>query len=478
MLSLLAALLMTFSSLAAIDCPTKETIPPKLMNPEGFRQWLSLNSDSLKTVQDLVCCLPPNYLQNYVISHGGRAGQNGSPESPRMLLFDPNETNPFILAINGGDPYLNQPHNVEVGFIKDKKFEVYDIEFYKRIADMSEKNPVRCMRCHGDNHSEARPFFHMNLASSYVAGANKCSPEEDEIQIKAQVLALETSLKLARFHCLDKAVAQSSLALAGEKKDVLIQSGVLLENLKKLRAIFNSFEHLRFAQILHDTPDYENYKFAILGAEICAGFKPSEWLPAEVATHHNSTKTLRLKTATIETAAEWNDLRNQLKNDSEARKKSLRKILRSDFDLRRGQFRPSFQSWLCPSDPTFQKSEIFEIPKDSPSPDRIFARYLADTRLRLFPTSDLEGSTAALRFLIEGRDIDTAGWTLSFNQQEDFQPFKMVADDLVDLEPVKSAIRSLLPPKNFASRLAGDDLKHFCLNLKDASQKAFAPSKK
>jgi hypothetical protein len=442
-LLLVALLLSTTAWAEGTDCPAEQPVTPKVMSsPETFAKWLQGNAESLKTVEDLICCLPQNYLKNYLVSHSGRAGQNGSPESPRIFLYDTTKNNSMILAFNGGEAYLNQPHNVELGFIKDnKKFDVYDIEFYKRFAEISEKNPARCLRCHADSiNQEARPFVHMDATPMFVSGAVSCSPNEDEIQTKSQSLALDAIVKNPRFRCLDRAQAQATLKNVKEKFPKY--EGPFADRIKKMKEMFKPYQKMRLARLIHDSAHYEEYKFALVGADMCPNFKIADWLPADVAGQHTSVSSLRDEIAAANEAKDWPELHVKLKEEQNDHERSLSKILRSDFDLRRGSFRPSFQSWLCPSEPSFAKTENATLPEKGV--DRILGKFELDSRLRAFPSDDLNPLTPILRFLIEGRAIDTAGWTLAFNPKEDFQPFDHYAEGLIALEPAKGTLKALL----------------------------------
>lgn len=448
------------------DCPLDHKMSSKnLSSPEAFQQWFSKASDQLKIVSDFICCLPDEYLSSYVINFAGKAGQNGSAESPRIVLHNQRKTDATIVTFNGGEAYLNQPLNVEMGFIRDsKKFEVYDVEFYHRTAQLSEKNPPRCMRCHSDtNISEARPFFHMALASSYVGGAPVCSNEEDEIQSKSQQLALESIVKNSRFRCLDKAAAQNALAHPSDKHPKF--TGVFPERLKKLRETLRTYQQKRFVRLLQETPNYDVYKFAIVGAQICPNFKMNEWLPADALAQHTNATFLRPEIAEKD-PKDFSEVRNHLRQEFEVRRRTLAKILKSDFDLQRGTFRPAFQSWLCPNEPSFQKTEGL-----APSLEGLFGKYELDSRLRVFPASETTVTTN-LRLLTEARGVDTLQWTLAFNPKEEFQPFENVAEELVIAEPQKSDLRALFSAGKGFKVTAAE-----CDSLKAASIKAFQPRK-
>lgn len=455
---ILALILSISAHASANDCPADQSLKAKSMSPENFRQWLKRNSESLKTVEDVICCLPQNYLKNYLISYSGRSGQTGAPESPRVFLFDGQQkTSTTVLTFNGGDAYLNEPHNIEMGYIKDqKKFEIYDIEFYKRFAQMSEKNPVRCLRCHADmNSGEARPFFHMNGSANFVAGVTTCSPEEDEVQAKAQAMALHAVIENPRFRCLDRGLAQA--ALSNEEKNHKWNGGTYADNLKKLQGIFSHYQKNRLAQLVHASDNYNSYRFALVGAEICPEFKPSEWLPPEVLSQHHIFSTLNTQIAGVENEDQLKGAVEKLNRDQEGRARGLRRISKSDFDLKRGSFRPAFQSWLCPSANDFAKATEMTIPSDPY--ERALAKFQIDSKMRIFPKNEHTDTTALMRYLLDGRGIDTSAWTLSFNPKEDLHAFDVIARELIAMEPSQSPLK-----------------EKSCEKLKQNSLKAFLPN--
>jgi|GEM_PF-5688225 len=439
------------------ECPANQPLTTKMMTPDGLRQWLKINAEELKTVEDVVCCLPQNYLKNYLVSYSGRAGQTGSPESPRVFVFDPQQQQKsatMILTFNGGDAYLSDPHNIEMGFVKDgKKFEIYDIEFYKRFAQMSEKNPVRCLRCHSEvNGSEARPFFHMNGSANFVTGPSTCSSEEDELQNRAQLMALGAIIKNPRFGCLDRAQAQSTLN--AEEKNHKWTAGNFDENLRKLKNILREYEKNRLAGLVHDSPDYSKYRFAIVGAERCSNFKATEWLPADVIDKHSNFSTLRPELAGVEKEEQYHEAWDRLKDEQDGRARLLRRIARTEFDIKRGTFRPAFQSWLCPSDSTFEKLKDFKIPSEAP--ERALAKFEIDSRLRIYPQNENTDRTALLRYLLDGRGVETSAWTLSFNPKEDLHAFEPIANELMALDPKDKDLK-----EKACDRLKQSSLKAF-----------------
>jgi hypothetical protein len=434
MLTLIFGILLATSARA--DCPSTQNLTAKSMNPEGIRAWLKGHSDSLKTVEDLVCCLPQSFLKNYLVSYAGRAGQNGSPESPRVFLYDSTKTDTLMLTFNGGDAYLNQPLNVEVGYLKDNKFDVYDIEFYKRFASMSERNPARCLRCHGETTTreltanEARPFFHMNASSSFVGGTATCSPEEDDLQNKVQTMALDQIVKNSRFNCLDRALAQTTLA---NKEKTPFRNGPFAEKLKRFKSILSKYQKTRLAKLIHDSPKYSSYKFAILGSQMCPGLKPEEWLPPKIG-FENMTA-VNSEIANASTSDEFARALNHLQDERDSHIRSIKRIANSEFELQRGTFRPSFQSWLCPSDPSFAKLQPVDVPPDLTPLAKTAFRYELDTKAKIFPPSDMTHATATMRLLFEGRGVDTTGWSLAFSPKDDLQPFESVVAELLSGEP-------------------------------------------
>src|ERR1700761_6462635 len=86
---------------ASSDCPVNQSLTAKNMTPDGFAKWIRTNAEALKTVEDLICCLPSNYLRNYAVSFAGHLGQNGSPESPRIFVFDSTKAGSAVFTFNG-----------------------------------------------------------------------------------------------------------------------------------------------------------------------------------------------------------------------------------------------------------------------------------------------------------------------------------------------------------------------------------------
>ncbi len=99
-----------------LNCPAHQFIPESLINPAGLRSWLNMHSD-VKSVTDLVCCLPESYRSLNFVAPSSFAGQPGTPHSPRILLtrFESMEGFPAIpkedlknhalqtiLTVNGG----------------------------------------------------------------------------------------------------------------------------------------------------------------------------------------------------------------------------------------------------------------------------------------------------------------------------------------------------------------------------------------
>src|SRR5262245_8526115 len=70
------------------------------------------------TPDDLACCLPKVYRDNYVVAHSSISAQMSHYHNPRVIMFDPIRR--VFISISGGDPDLPQSTNMEIFQATDK----------------------------------------------------------------------------------------------------------------------------------------------------------------------------------------------------------------------------------------------------------------------------------------------------------------------------------------------------------------------
>src|SRR4029079_13224583 len=60
----------------------------EMKSVEDISSYFEKNKKNLTTIDDYVCCLPKEYLKNYLVGIASAAGQNGTPDGPRIIMFD------------------------------------------------------------------------------------------------------------------------------------------------------------------------------------------------------------------------------------------------------------------------------------------------------------------------------------------------------------------------------------------------------
>src|SRR5688572_14868591 len=72
------------------SCPVSP-LQEKNMSGEGLRSFLSIASKRVTSIDQFICCLPRVYRTDYSAAPSSIAGQNGRPDSPRLLMSDANQ---------------------------------------------------------------------------------------------------------------------------------------------------------------------------------------------------------------------------------------------------------------------------------------------------------------------------------------------------------------------------------------------------
>lgn len=141
---------------------------PTPLTPQALQNFLT--EAKTASIQDLVCCLPEAYRNNYVVMHSSYALQAGVPDNPRVLLYDnfnpDDDSKPkTILSITGSRVPVHGENHVEIMAYNptEQKRDLFDVDFQQNVRQL-EKNPLVCMGCHGPNPAEfqiagAKPIF-------------------------------------------------------------------------------------------------------------------------------------------------------------------------------------------------------------------------------------------------------------------------------------------------------------------------------
>ncbi|MEO0336650.1 MAG: hypothetical protein AAF202_09650, partial [Pseudomonadota bacterium] len=106
---------------------------------------------SLNSIEDTLGALKeayPLYFQHYILMYKSRSLQDGSPMSPRAILFD--RSSKFVFSFNG-DPSQRGYSRIEIMQFRDEtaRFEFREVIFEEgKPPSFSEANPRKCMVCH------------------------------------------------------------------------------------------------------------------------------------------------------------------------------------------------------------------------------------------------------------------------------------------------------------------------------------------
>ena len=121
----------------------------------GFESLQTLmRTRDVGTVEELLAALPEAQRRNYALMFDSRSLQAASLDDPRVILYGPDAR--FVLTFNG-DAAQRGFRTIEALEFDTvtRQFHLRELEFPERPAGaaavrVSEPNPERCMRCHGN----------------------------------------------------------------------------------------------------------------------------------------------------------------------------------------------------------------------------------------------------------------------------------------------------------------------------------------
>ena len=274
MLVALIVLSLELSSAKSTDCTAVQgrRLTEEQMNPSDFHAYV--RDAGLKTVDDVLCCLPKSYLSNFTIVHSSASAQTSDVDRPRLLVHNdlkakddvPTVPLQMVLTINGGGTDLNNTENMEILFNNQRagEGELYDADFSGASPHVT-KNPESCLRCHGDQ--GALPvggpkmiFQDVDQWTNVVQGVHGCGNETSLSR------AIERRVQKAfttnpRYRCLDQDVAT--------KDHLRGQSTSIAKDILPLHNALTEMNVRRYARYLRTTPDYDRYKYLAVGTLFC-----------------------------------------------------------------------------------------------------------------------------------------------------------------------------------------------------------------
>ena len=475
------------------SCEGKAEFPMDQLSAENVMGYLRTNP-KIDDPGKFVCCLPKSLRGSFVVVHNSDAGQSGNPHGPRVLLFPPRvgtaEPPSCVLSINGGGADLNNPNNVEM-MCADKvtrQLNFFDFSFEGGPVKFH-KNSQECVNCHGAGGAIPVAGLHPNFEPfgdwSRILGGFKPCPGAEAKYVKAVTAVSKRSMRTnPRYRCLDQTseTAQQNFKILSEESS--FASGVI-----ELDFRLDILNNERIARVLRATPDYERYKYAIVGSMACMNlpmFSPGKswtnWIPPDVLRNHND------KSSQLEIIANAEDLEGAYQAGRQTQDNELqrrRKLLAGDARKLKTGLNPELH--LGPRGRCDEKTK-------EPDPIEHFFRPVAtgytpyDRFVYDGLTRSLTPMSARLRFLVEGRgisladlDMDPLGGTYR-RPTNDFSIAEQLVAAEPALSPLKEALGHVLTSKtsvfNLGSVINDSAVRQaFCARIQKASLKAFSMPK-
>lgn len=399
-------------------CTVEKLTTP--LTPEKFKKFL--RNSKIKKVEDLICCLPAKFQENYVVIHSSFAFQAGVPDHPRVILYQPQagdrKSLDMAISFTGDDKSLNGFNNVEVMYNNPSKSEaeLYDIDFNHKHR-LSDPNPKECLGCHSPNSKElqtagVKPIF-TDSPWPYAVGVIGSSVFEDKGRqyfAKVEGHAKKALQTQARYACLQPTDHFASRVV-------------------ELNDLTTELNRVRVAKLILATPDYKRFRPLIIGAGLgCldGNFNNTEdlkrfehdfakWVPPTVASSiFNNDSSISAKYKNAENLQQETENFEQEAIDQELAARFQRsKQTDADIGAKPAIFYPTSTTSLYAnslSKDIFYNLQSVKTLKGFSAPTKLFARYTLDTKTQHQVGF---GASALMRFLFEGRGISTLTWSRS-----------------------------------------------------------------
>ncbi len=372
------------------------------------------NRGNIKAVEDALCLIPKDIRSHYVLVHSSRSAQGSRPEAPRAIFYKSKERNgtyelEFAISFNGHPDDTNF-HNIEVlkanwrAQGSEQHFEFIDIEFDRKgnsPPHVSNPNPQQCMMCHGVETNRARAIWDAKGFTPTVYGASTFGGTIGEERHINQFINFS---KKAPTHTRYKYL-EGLERLSVENKRIAhqeISNSIFAEAL-------GTINNRRISQLIRETVDYEQYKYAILGSLLFCP-KITTFVPERLHSNHNSLERVD---------PDFRDLNN------------AQNIL-AGYKKYADQFQ-SFNSFTS-------IGQIQNIASSSePDIDPQLLPYLHDIEAKAVQWGTTGGMPMVnLRWLIEGRGQNMQEWAMDVPLAGNFGFYRLINARYVDHDPIDS----------------------------------------
>ncbi|MEQ1878255.1 MAG: hypothetical protein ABL958_16555 [Bdellovibrionia bacterium] len=256
-------------------------LAPSLAHATTFEDLRSLiESNGLKTIEDVLPRLSPVLKSNYVLVHTSRSLQSATPSQPRAILFEPGGY--FLMAFNSASAAKGAQSLEVVQYrYESGSFEFRNIEFSAEGAKFSDANPARCFGCH---RADPRPNWESYPFWPGAYGTNHRLPptawEMEQLKAFADRAPAD-----ARYKNLTNVPARIGPLMSAPNLSLSYTLTYL--NVK------------RIIRLMRDRPYFEAYKYAV-GALLGQCGTVEELLPSDLFEFH-ALKNLPLAELTSQT---------------------------------------------------------------------------------------------------------------------------------------------------------------------------------
>jgi hypothetical protein len=381
-------------------CKASEPIQESQLNPKAIEEYAKKNK--LTHPHDVICCLPESMRKNYVIVTESFSAQGGAEEfktkdgkidpkkmAPRVILFSEGPSDqPVDLSISfNGLPEQRNHMNLEMMTFEKKPSDqnhhgFVDIDFSDGLK-RSEKNPNKCLACHGRTLGEesefkkARPRWDSNPFWPRTFGSDptrNAPPHLTQFEQENKEAFKNLAPTVPGYQCL--------VDLQGKLTRPFGMTNMNTEYSLRIAA----GNRYRVSSLLRESKDYDKYKYAILGSLMGCHSKTSsiaEFLPPEVRKHHD----------------------NQDHLIQELREKPLNKETFDEIQKAAKDFMRLPEAFTAAAT---------QIEQNVGEP---ISRYMIDNFARQgFWQMDPSKSIASLRWLMEGRDIYMGDYSIDITE--------------------------------------------------------------